>query len=54
MYLERVELFFKANMVGDDSKVFLMAIESNNYALLRNLLALEKAVDQLLVVWCYC
>ena len=50
VYLEWVELFFKVNMVGDDSKVCLTVTGASNYALLQNLLALEKAAYQLLDV----
>ena len=49
VYLEWVELFFKANMV-DDSKVFLTVTGASNYALLQNLLALEKAAYKFLDV----
>ena len=47
-YLERVELFFKANKFEDNSKVavFLTLIRPSNYALLRNLLAPVKPADK--------
>ena len=52
-YLERVELYFVANEVGEDRRVpvFLSVIGSKTYALLRDLLSpvkpSEKTFDEL-------
>lgn len=47
-YLERVELFCKANRVRDNSKVavFLTVIGASNYVLLQKLVAPEKPANR--------
>ena len=49
-YLERVELFFKANDIGEDKMValFLSVIRAKTYSLLRDLLAPEKPQEKTL------
>ncbi len=51
-YLERVELFFTANSIGEDKKValFLSVIGAKTYSLLRDLLSPEKPQDKPLPV----
>ena len=49
-YLEQMDVYFKVNKTEDNIKVlvFLNAIEEKNYTLLRNNLAPEKLMDQML------
>ena len=49
-YLEQMDVYFKVNKTEDNIKVlvFLNAIGEKNYTLLRNNLAPEKLMDQML------